>query len=428
MGGQASDRQTSGVGKGRRGALAPVRICDFSGQLAGAGATRFFAAFGAQVIRIEDRLSQGGWDIFRGNGPYKDERRGVNLGGMFNNHNVEKLGITLNAKSGRGKEILREIIAISDVVTENFSAGVMERWGFSYEAMAAIKPDIIYVSNCGFGHRGPYRHFKTWGPVVQAVSGLTFQSTLPNMPPAGWGFSHMDHTGGYFMAIAILAALHHRNKTGEGQYVDLSCTDAALTLNGPALLDYTVNKRPLRREGGLNSNRSEYPPMAPHGIYRSLGDDRWVAIAARHDADWRAICEVIGRADLLADDRFRAVDGRMRHQDELDRVMEAWTRGRTPMDAMAALQGRGVPAAAVQHPEERLDKDANTLAWDTFPEVEHGEMGRVRVEGMPMKMSKTPAKIARGAPLLGQDNDFFYDEILALGKDKQRELYAEGVI
>lgn len=411
-----------------KGALAPIRICDFSGQLAGAGATRFFAAFGAQVIRIEDRLTQGGWDIFRGNGPYKDERRGANLGGMFNNHNVEKLGITLNAKSERGKDLLRQIIAISDVVTENFSAGVMERWGFSYEAMRAIKPDIIYVSNCGFGHSGPYRHFKTWGPVVQAVSGLTFQSALPNMPPAGWGFSHMNHTGGYFMAIAILLALYHRNKTGEGQYVDLSCTDAALTLNGPALLDYTVNKRPLRRDGSPYSNRSAYPPMAPHGIYRSKGNDRWVAIAARHDADWRAICDAIGRTDLLTDDRFDTLPNRMRHQDALDAIVQAWTIEHTPSEAMDALQARGVPAAAVQHPQERMDEDANTLAWDTFPEVEHGEMGRVRVEGMPMKLAKTPARIERGAPLLGQHNDFFYDDILMLDKAEQRELYAAGVI
>lgn len=411
-----------------KGALAPIRICDFSGQLAGAGATRFFAAFGAQVIRIEDRLTQGGWDIFRGNGPYKDERRGANLGGMFNNHNIEKLGITLNAKSERGKDLLRQIIAISDVVTENFSAGVMERWGFSYEAMRAIKPDIIYVSNCGFGHSGPYRHFKTWGPVVQAVSGLTFQSALPNMPPAGWGFSHMNHTGGYFMAIAILLALYHRNKTGEGQYVDLSCTDAALTLNGPALLDYTVNKRPLRRDGSPHSNRSAYPPMAPHGIYRSKGKDRWVAIAARHDADWRAVCDAIGRADLLTDDRFDTLPNRMRHQDALDAIVQAWTIEHTPSEAMDALQARGVPAAAVQHPQERMDEDANTLAWDTFPEVEHGEMGRVRVEGMPMKLAKTPARIERGAPLLGQHNDFFYDDILMLDKAEQRELYAAGVI
>ena len=410
------------------GALSRVRVCDFSGQLAGAGATRILAAFGAQVIRIEDRVSQGGWDIFRGNGPYVDERRGVNLGGAFNNHNVEKLGITLNMRTPRAKEILRDLISISDVVTENFSAGVLERWGLSYDRMAAIKPDIIYVSNCGFGHSGPYAHFKTWGPIVQAVSGLTFQSGLPDMPPAGWGFSYMDHTGGYFMAIAVLMALYHRNKTGEGQYVDFSCADAALTLNGPALLDYTVNGRRSRRVGSPHSNRSEYPPMAPHGIYRSSGDDQWVAVAARDDSDWQAISEVMGCPELSKDERFRTLADRMDNHDELDLVIEEWTSGRSPMEAMQALQTRGVAAAAVQHPEDRMDHDPNTLEWETFPEVEHDEMGRVRVEGMPMKLSETPAQIHRGAPLLGQDNEFVFGELLELGSEELKVLLAEGVI
>ncbi|MXY37270.1 MAG: CoA transferase, partial [Dehalococcoidia bacterium] len=187
-------------------ALSHLRICDFTGQLAGAGATRFLAAFGAQVIRIEDPVNQGRWDILRGMPPYVDERRGVEFGGPFNNHNVEKLGVTLNLRTDRGKELLRELVAVSDVVAENFSAGVMERWGFGYEELQAIREDIIYVSNCGFGHRGPYRDFKTWGPIVQAVSGLTFSSGLPDQPPAGWGYSYMDHTGAYYMAIAILMA------------------------------------------------------------------------------------------------------------------------------------------------------------------------------------------------------------------------------
>ena len=198
------------------GALSHLRICDFTGQLAGAGATRFLAAFGAQVIRIEDPVNQGRWDILRGMPPYVDERRGVEFGGPFNNHNVEKLGVTLNLRTERGKELLRELVAVSDVVAENFSAGVMERLGFEYEALKALREDIIYVSNCGFGHRGPYRDYKTWGPIVQAVSGLTFSSGLPDQPPAGWGYSYMDHTGGYYMAIAILMALRHRNQTGEG--------------------------------------------------------------------------------------------------------------------------------------------------------------------------------------------------------------------
>ena len=411
-----------------KGALSRVRVCDFTGQLAGAGATRILAAFGAQVIRIEDRVSQGGWDIFRGNGPYVDERRGVNLGGAFNNHNVEKLGITLNMRTPRAKEILRELISISDVVTENFSASVLERWGLSYDQMVAIKPDIIYVSNCGFGHSGPYAHFKTWGPIVQAVSGLTFQSGVPDMPPAGWGFSYMDHTGGYFMAIAVLMALYHRNKTGEGQYVDLSCADAALTLNGPALLDYTVNGRRSRRVGSPHSSRNEYPPMAPHGIYHSSGDDQWVAIAARDDDDWQAISEVMGCPNLSQDERFRTLEDRIDNQDELDLVIEKWTSGRSPMEAMQALQKRGVAAAAVQHPEDRMDHDPNTLAWDAFPEVEHDEIGRVRVEGMPMKLSETPAQIHRGAPLLGQHNEFVFGELLELGSEELKVLRAEEVI
>ena len=277
------------------GALSHLRICDFTGQLAGAGATRFLAAFGAQVIRIEDPVNQGRWDILRGMPPYVDERRGVEFGGPFNNHNVEKLGVTLNLRTERGKELLRELVAVSDVVAENFSAGVMERLGFDYEALKALREDIIYVSNCGFGHRGPYRDFKTWGPIVQAVSGLTFSSGLPDQPSAGWGYSYMDHTGGYYMAIAILMALRHRNQTGEGQWVDLACTEAGASLTGPAMLDYTVNGRPLRRQGSPNSNRSQHPATAPHGIYPSREEDTWVAVACRDDRDWEAFGEATGR-------------------------------------------------------------------------------------------------------------------------------------
>ena len=147
-------------------ALSHLRICDFTGQLAGAGATKYLAAFGAQVIRIEDPVRRGRWDILRGLGPFKDERRGLDLGGAFNNHNVEKLGVTLNLRSERGRELLTELVKISDVVSENFAYGALERMGFSYEQLKSIRSDIIYVSNCGFGHTGPYHEFKTWGPIV----------------------------------------------------------------------------------------------------------------------------------------------------------------------------------------------------------------------------------------------------------------------
>mgnify|MGYP002527037357 CR=1 FL=1 len=213
-------------------ALSNVRICDFTGQLAGAGATKWMSAFGADVIRVEDPVRQGTWDILRMMMPFVDERRGVDFGGGFNNHNTGKLGITLNLRTDRGKELLTRLIEQSDVVAENFAYGVLEKWGFGYDRLREIKPDIIYVSNCGFGHTGPYKKYKPWGPSVQAMSGLTFTSGLPEMEPAGWGYSYMDHTGAYYMAIAIMMALLHKQRTGEGQWVDMSCTEVGATLNG----------------------------------------------------------------------------------------------------------------------------------------------------------------------------------------------------
>ncbi len=266
-----------------KSALEGLRICDFSGQLAGAGATRFLAAMGAQVIRIEDPVTQGYWDALRGMAPFVDERRGPDFGGPFNNHNVEKLGITLNLRTATGKKLLRELVAISDVVTENFAPGVMARLGFPYEELRDVKEDIVYVSNSGFGHTGPYREFKTWGPLTQASCGLAFVTGLADQHAAGIGYSYMDHHGANVMTIAIMTGLLHRHRTGEGQWIDVSCAEAGALLNGPALLDFTVNGRALRRPGSPDSNRSESPLMAPHGIYPSAGGDNWVAIACRND-------------------------------------------------------------------------------------------------------------------------------------------------
>ncbi len=408
-------------------ALSQLRICDFSGLLAGAGATSFLAAFGAQVIRIEDPVRKGRWDILRGMGPFKDERHGLELGGAFNNHNVEKLGITLNLRTERGKELLAELVKRSDVVSENFASGVMERLGFGYKQLEALKPDIIYVSNCGFGHSGPYVKFKTWGPIVQAISGLTFSSGLRDQPPAGWGYSYMDHTGGYYMAIAILMALHNRNRTGEGQWVDMSCTEAGATLNGPDLLDYTVNGRRLRRPGLPNSNRNQFPAMAPHGIYPARGEDSWIAIACRDDDDWRALAGHIDPA-WLDDARFTTLARRLEQQDELDRELADSTIKHDPFELAACLQAVRVPAAAVQKPEERIDKDASTEAWGLWPTVVHREMGEVRVDGLPVHMSKTDWELENGGPCLGEHNERVFGEILGLSDAELDDLRERGVI
>jgi benzylsuccinate CoA-transferase BbsF subunit len=407
-------------------ALSSFRICDFTGQLAGAGATKWLASFGAEVIRIEDPVRQGRWDILRGTGPFVDERRGVDLGGGFNNHNTDKYGITLNLRTERAKEILAEIVKQSDVVSENFAKGVLERWGFGYEQLKAIKPDIIYVSNCGFGHNGPYSDFKTWGPIVQAMSGLTFTSGLPEMEPAGWGYSYMDHTGAYYMAMAIMLALIHRQRTGEGQWVDLACTDAALTLHGPALLDWTVNERPTRRDGEPHANRNTWPPMAPHGIYPCAGDDEWVAIACRNESDWQALAGVID--EPWCGEQFASLEQRLTDQDTLDAHVSRWTAPQTKFVVEQRLRGAGLPVAAVAKPEERIDLDPSTGEFGLWPTVHHSQMGDVRVDGQPAHFSQTDWHVERGGPCLGEHNEEVLTGLLGMSVDEVDQLRGEGVI
>ncbi len=408
-------------------ALGGLRICDFSGQLAGAGATRFLAAMGAEIIRIEDPVTQGYWDVLRGVAPFVDERRGPDFGGPFNNHNVEKWGVTLNLRTDAGKELLRELVAISDVVTENFAVGVMARLGFSYEELRGIKGDIVYVSNSGFGQFGPYREFKTWGPLVQACCGLAFATGIADQHPAGIGYSYMDHHGANVMAIAIMVGLLHRNRSGEGQWIDISCTDAGAFLNGPALLDYTVNGRRLRRPGSPDSNRSSSPAMAPHGIYPAVGWDNWISIACRDDRDWRALTDVVA-ADWCTEERWIFCAGRVEAQDELDRRLAEWTQSFDRFELAAALRDAGVPAAAVQRPGERIDGDSETSDWGLWPMVTHSKMGDVRVDGIPVHFSKTDWAIARGAPCLGEHNDVVFGDLLGHTEEELDAFRKAGVL
>jgi crotonobetainyl-CoA:carnitine CoA-transferase CaiB-like acyl-CoA transferase len=409
------------------GALGHVRVCDFGGQLAGAGATKLLAMFGAEVIRVEDPTTHGRWDMMRSIGPYVDDRRGVDLGGGFNNHNVNKFGVTLNLKSEEGRGLLIRLLRVCDVVTENFAAGVLERLGFGYERLREIRPDVIYVSNSGFGHTGPYREFKTWGPIVQAVSGLTFTSGLPDQEPAGYGFSYMDHAAAAFMAVAILAALHHREQTGEGQWIDLASTVAGLTLQRETVLDWTVNGRSARRPGQPNGNRSDFGEMAPHGIYAAAGDDRWVALACRDDDDWKRLSAILDDP-AASHPRFATLAERIANEDELDAVVQRWVRARDAVDAAEQLVAGGVPASVVKSPRERIDEDPDLDVWNLFPKVRHPLLGELRVEGVPVHLSDSDWSADKGGPLLGEDNQRILGELLGVDSADLHRLRGEGVL
>lgn len=413
----------------RWGALAGVRILDLGWAMAGPQATAILAAYGAEVIRVESRARP---DLARTTfGPIINPDDPYDGSGYFTNFNRNKRSITLNMTTPRGRELFARLLTVADGVLENFSAGVMRAWGFSYEAMARIKPDIVYVSMAGFGHTGPYRDYQTFGPSVQAVSGLTHLSGFPDREPAGWGYSYMDHTGGYYGAIAMLQALLHRRRTGRGQHVDLSQVEAAITLTGTAILDYVVNGRPSTRIG----NAAGEPPMAPHGVYRcapdpdpQVGDDSWIAIAVETADQWRALCAVIDAPDLAADPELATLAGRRRRAAEIDAAIEAWTRPRSPWQAMAALQAAGVPAGAVQRSRDLVERDPQLRHRGMHPTVEHPLLGTLTVDGVPVRFSRTPAAVRRAGPLIGEANAEVFGGLLGLSPEEIAALEAERVL
>ncbi|MDP9238053.1 MAG: CoA transferase [Chloroflexota bacterium] len=410
------------------GALPGLRIIDLCWVMAGPQATRILADFGAEVIKVESRARPDpGRVVF---GPWVGEP-GIDNNGYFNNFNRNKRSISLNMSHPEGREIFGRLVAISDGVVENYSASVMRNWGFDYEGLCRHRPDIVYVSMAGLGHSGPYEAYQTFGPTVQALSGLTHLSGSPDMQPAGWGYSYMDHTGGYMAAIAMLTALFHRRRTGRGQYIDLAQVEAAITLTGTAILDYTVNARSSERHG----NRAAYLPMAPHGVYRcapadddGVGDDDWLAIAVEDDAQWRSLARAIGRPDMLEDPRFASLDARLAHHDDLDAAIGAWTRPRPAKDAMQALQAAGVPAGRVQRSRELYDDDPQLAHRGLFPKVDHPVVGEHRVDGMPAQFSRTPASFRQGGPLLGDSNAYVFGELLGIAEDERAHLEEAQVL
>jgi crotonobetainyl-CoA:carnitine CoA-transferase CaiB-like acyl-CoA transferase len=237
----------------------------------------------------------------------------------------------------------------------------------------------------------------------------------------------MDHHGANLMAFAVLAALHHRDRTGEGQWIDMATVEAGAALLGPDVLDHTVNGRPSRRADMPASNRAPHAAMVPHGIYPAEGDDQWVAIACRDDDDWRAFGTEVDEP-WTRDQAWTAADGRRAAEDRIDGLVANWTRGYDKFALQARLLARGVPAAAVQTPPERIEHDRSTAAWGLWPEVEHAAIGPVRVDGLPIHLSDTDWRIDAGAPTLGQHNHRVFGDLLGLTGAEIAALEADHVI
>jgi len=418
-------------------ALDGIRVVDFSWVRAGPWATRWLGAMGAEIIKIEWPENE------RGRLPSSTTPQGMevnlNTSGNFNDTNVNKKSLSLNVRSAKGLEIVRKLIAVSDIVIENFSSRVLRKWGLGYEEMCAIKPDIVYVSMSGYGHTGRNHHYTTFGPIAQAASGLTMLSGLPGEPPAGWGWSYMDDTGGMYGAMCALTGLYHRNLTGKGQHIDQSQMVSSVPLNGPALLDFTVNRRGSRRPGFPPGNRAHWPgtpllnnyrgpTVAPHNAYRTSpgGYNDWAVIVCHTDEEWRALVALMGNPAWARAEKFATVSGRLEHQEELDTAIEAWSMTLGKYELTARCQEVGVRAVPVQSAEDRVEHDPQLRERGMYKELTHPALGARKAQNAPFILSATPAYNHAPSPMIGQHTREIIEGLLGYSHDDLREGFADG--
>ncbi|WP_218833770.1 CaiB/BaiF CoA transferase family protein [Rhodococcus sp. ACPA4] len=429
---------------GKPFALSGVRVIDLSWMLASAGAGRYLAAMGAEVIKVEHisrpdamRFSLGACppggraerDAATDPLPTPPIGTNPNRGGSFMEINSGKQSLSLNLKHPEGRTILEDLIRDADMIVEGFSPGTMTRMGLSYERLKELNPNIIYVQQSGFGETGTYGRARAYGPTAQAITGLSDMSGLPEpFPPAGIGYSYLDWFGAYNMAVAMLAALYRRDITGEGCHIDASQAETGIYLTGTAILDHTINGRRWSRYG----NRSPHKPAAPHGAYRTRGNDRWIAIAAFTDQQWHDLIDVLELTDLADDIRFTALETRINHQDDLDKLIDTATQRHKPFDLMTKLQARGVPAGVCQTAEDRYETDPQLAHDHWLVELPQSEIGTWPVKEHPVRFSETPThiggRINRSGPSYGEDTDQILAQLLNLDQDTINNLHHNGAL
>ena len=403
-------------------ALEDLRVVDFTWVISGPYAMKMLADQGAQVIKIETGRTVGAF-AYR---PATDSALQVPLGEMdrgsgFDLLNRGKLSMLLNLKTTKGLEVARRLIEVSDVVAENFSAVGMEKLGLDYSAVRKINPKIIMISMAGMGHSVPNSGYISHGQTLQALSGIDQITGYPDRGPQEPGFTYMDYAGGAHAAFAVLAALRHRSRTGEGQYIDLSQYEAACSLAGLSLLDYTANGRVPTRVG------NRHPSASPHGCYRCQGEDRWCSLAVFTDDEWRRACRVMGDPSWNSDPRFATVSGRTGNAEELDRLVEQWTSERSSEEVMRLMQQAGVEAGVVQTMEDLLTRDKHLEERGLYCQVPHRLRQLVLLEGVPYKASRTPGGLRSAGPFIGEHTEQVCREVLGMSDEEFAEYQQQGV-
>lgn len=401
-----------------------IRVIEFGYGIAAPVAARNLGQFGAEVIRVESRrkpdslrVGGAGW-VPQGYDPRVryDTMPALN----FSCAGKKSLGLEIDAEEGY--QVLARLVACTDVFITNMSADVLPRLRLRYEDLVALKPDLVYLSMPPFGDdRSPYRAYRTWGQNLSAIAGIDRMVGWPDRDPVQLGIAYPDYISAQAGATAVLAALDHRDETGEGSRIELSQYEMALAAIGPSILE-------LELRGTVPAARgNRFEGWVPHGIYPSRGPDRWVAISVEDDEMWCALCTVPGLEHLSDDTRFDSFDRRTRHHDELDELLCSWTSVRTDREAAAELQLAGVAAFPVFDSYDLL-ADPHLAARDQFRVLPHARFGLDLTFGQAVVMSETEARYERAAPALGEHSREILRDVGGLGDDEIDRLVLAGVV
>ena len=381
-----------------------IRVLDLSWIIAGPTATRFMAAMGAEVIKVGSARR-----------PDPSTR-----GPAFQAYNQSKLYASLNISTPEGLALVKRLLAVSDVVIENFAADVIERLGLGYEVVSAARPDIIMVASSGTGHSGPHKDYVAYGSLLQHYTGWNSISGHPGREPVTGGL-WADPWVGMELAMVTAAALNNRAVTGQGQYVDFSMAEALSASISEAILDYQMNSRVKEPLG----NRDDW--YAPHGVYHCSGADRWVAIAVTNNEEWDSLCHLIERPGLAAEPEYAEAAGRKEHQDQIDAAITMWTMRHEDYQAMHLLQQAGVPSGPSQDILRVFNEpQLSEVGYFTNLRTNDGELRDL--PGLPWRFDGEPGPYLTEAPALGQHNAYVYQELLGLSESEVDRMVEDQII
>lgn len=409
-------------------ALQDIRIVDLSRIWAGPYGTKLLADMGAEIVKIEalDRLDphRGAVRPQAGTGNYPDGEPGDdpwNRNGWFNSLHQNKYGITLDLSRTQGKEVFRELIAMSDVVIENFRRGVLDKLGFTYEELKKIRPDIVVVSMPAFGNKGIWKDYIQYGIGQEQLAGVDSMGGYSVQEgPIKSGINHGDPITGSHAAGAILASLMYRRRTGKSVFIDLSQLDSSISLMGEHLLDFQMSGENPTTTG------NQHDSFAPQGVFPCSGEDEWVAISVTSDSEWQKFAEAIGHPSIGLDTRFADSSSRKQNESELFPLITKWTENKNKFEITNTLQTAGIPTAPVMTNEDIYD-DPHYQSRSLMEISDHPSTDIQLLPGVGWKMSKTTSAIRWHAPRLGEHNEFIFRELVGLSDDYIAGLINEGV-